>query len=171
MMAMTMAIIIGIAISLTVSSDHKAEDRQQPFCQRFPGFLQVERFPIFYTFTLSSSRLTDFERETMENMFESQFLRTQQVSSWDQFAQQIKFAFSGKHSPPSSSSCSVPRPLPPLLASQPGRPQRPLHQLQQLHHSLCRGEGCHPRPHSSPPGGVSTFTITFNGTLSNVRIL
>ena len=26
-----------------------------------------------------SSRLSDFERETMENMFESQFLRTQQV--------------------------------------------------------------------------------------------
>ena len=49
MMAMTMAIIIGIAISLMVSSDYKAEDRQQPFCQRFPGFLQVESFPIFYT--------------------------------------------------------------------------------------------------------------------------
>ena len=58
MMAMTMAIIIGIAISLMVSSDYKAEDRQQPFCQRFPGFLQVESFPIFYTCRSSLSSLS-----------------------------------------------------------------------------------------------------------------
>ena len=62
------------------------------------------------------SRLTDFERETMENMFESQFLRSQQVPSVSEFLQNFISSSQSRraiHALPRYLQYSEPPPSPP----------------------------------------------------------
>ena len=64
-----------------------------------------------------SSRLSDFERETMENMFESQFLRTQQVLK-KKYSRNLEIPRPGEQTAASTTNKHVPRTLLAPIAHQ-----------------------------------------------------